>query len=176
MDIRIVEPNKDNLKLIYYWKFLEEKQESKKWNGPYIEEAKLEEKEYINKILSKDKLEQNVFQDMVIEFRQNPIGTLNAHWFDEKAKALEVGIVLYDSNLWEHKIGSFVFKAWINKLFEETSANRIGISTWSGNYRMIKLAQKLNMKEEARIREARVVNGKYFDAIKMGILKKEWDF
>ena len=59
-------------------------------------------------------------------------------------------------------------------LFEKTSANRIGISTWSGNYRMIKLAKKLNMKEEAKIREARIVNGEYYDAIKMGILKKEW--
>jgi hypothetical protein len=35
------------------------------------------------------------------------------HWFDEKAKALEIGIVLYDSNLWGLKIGSLVFKEWI---------------------------------------------------------------
>ncbi|MGX0060701.1 RimJ/RimL family protein N-acetyltransferase, partial [Staphylococcus hominis] len=26
----------------------------------------------------------------------------------------------------------------------------------------------------AKIREARIVNGEYYDAIKMGILKKEW--
>ncbi|MCC3712398.1 GNAT family N-acetyltransferase [Staphylococcus hominis] len=174
MDIKIVEPNKNNLKKIYYWKFLEEKQEAKKWNGPYIEELKLAEEKYINMILKKDKLDEKIFQDMIIEFQEKPIGTLNAHWFDEKAKALEIGIVLYDSNLWGLKIGSLVFKEWINMLFEKTSANRIGISTWSGNYRMIKLAKKLNMKEEAKIREARIVNGEYYDAIKMGILKKEW--
>jgi hypothetical protein len=36
----------------------------------------------------------------------------------------------YKTNLWGLKIGSLVFKEWINMLFEKTSANRIGISTW----------------------------------------------
>lgn len=62
MDIKIVKPNNENLKRIYYWKFLEEKQEAKKWNGPYIEELKLEEKEYINEILNKDKIEKKFFK------------------------------------------------------------------------------------------------------------------
>lgn len=39
---------------------------------------------------------------------------------------------------------------------------------------MIKVASKIGMKEEARIRHARIVDGQYFDAIKMGILRKEW--
>ena len=49
-----------------------------------------------------------------------------------------------------------------------------GMSTWSGNARMIKVAEKIGMKEEARVRQARMVDGKYFDAIKMGILRSEW--
>jgi RimJ/RimL family protein N-acetyltransferase len=48
------------------------------------------------------------------------------------------------------------------------------MSTWSGNARMVKVAEKLGMKEEARIRDARIVNHEYFDAIKMGILRTEW--
>jgi len=39
---------------------------------------------------------------------------------------------------------------------------------------MIKLAQNVGMLEEAKIRQARCVNGQYFDAIKMGMLKYEW--
>jgi RimJ/RimL family protein N-acetyltransferase len=49
------------------------------------------------------------------------------------------------------------------------------MSTWSGNVRMMKVAEKIGMKEEARIRQARIVNGEYFDAIKMGILRQEWE-
>ncbi len=48
------------------------------------------------------------------------------------------------------------------------------MSTWSGNERMIKVAERLGMKEEARIRKARMVENQYYDAIKMGILREEW--
>ena len=41
------------------------------------------------------------------------------------------------------------------------------MSTWSGNHRMIKVAEKIGMIEEARIRDARIVDGCFYDAIKM---------
>jgi RimJ/RimL family protein N-acetyltransferase len=40
---------------------------------------------------------------------------------------------------------------------------------------MMKTAAKIGMSEEARIREARIVNGEYFDSIKMRILRREWE-
>ena len=62
----------------------------------------------------------------------------------------------------------------INYLFRETDANRIGISTWSGNIRMMKVARKAGMIEEARIRKGRIVRGEFYDAIQMGVLREEW--
>lgn len=49
------------------------------------------------------------------------------------------------------------------------------MSTLSGNVRMMKVAEKIGMQEEARIRNARTIDGEYFDAIKMGILREEWE-
>lgn len=43
-----------------------------------------------------------------------------------------------------------------------------------GAYWIDRNAERLGMKEEARIRKARVVDGQYFDAIKMGVLREEW--
>lgn len=40
---------------------------------------------------------------------------------------------------------------------------------------MIHTAKKFGMAEEARIRQARIVNNEYYDAVKMGILKSEWE-
>ncbi|WP_412762899.1 hypothetical protein [Priestia aryabhattai] len=40
---------------------------------------------------------------------------------------------------------------------------------------MIKLIGEKVLLREARIREARIVNGNYFDSIKMGILRREWE-
>lgn len=40
---------------------------------------------------------------------------------------------------------------------------------------MMRVGEKLNMQIEARIRKARYYNGEYYDSIKMGILREEWE-
>jgi putative hydrolase of HD superfamily len=52
---------------------------------------------------------------------------------------------------------------------------RIGLTTWSGNIGMMKLAEKLWFKKEAVYRKARIYNGKYYDSVSYGILKQEWE-
>lgn len=71
---------------------------SKKWNGSYIKEELLAEEEYINKIF-KRKNKSKINQDMIIEYENQIMGTVNAHWFDELSKSLENGIVIYYFNL-----------------------------------------------------------------------------
>jgi len=50
----------------------------------------------------------------------------------------------------------------------------IGLTTWSGNPRMIKLAEKLNLVCEARIPKVRYYKGIYYDSIKYGILRENF--
>ncbi|MEB7040072.1 GNAT family N-acetyltransferase [Staphylococcus gallinarum] len=102
------------------------------------------------------------------------IGVVTANWKDMKSRWLECGIVIYKSTEWEKGIGSQIFSEWVNYLFIKTDANRIGITTWFGNIRMMKVASKIGMIEEARIRKGRLVRGEYYDAIQMGILREEW--
>jgi RimJ/RimL family protein N-acetyltransferase len=52
---------------------------------------------------------------------------------------------------------------------------RIGLTTWSGNQRMIRCAEKLGMKLEGRLRKCRFYNGEYYDSIRMGVLREEWE-
>lgn len=164
--------NKD-IDELYFWKFEEEKQEAKKWNGPYITEEKITKEEY------RKKWEQEIFSgipsSVVIKSNEKVIGDVGAYWVDKNTNWLETGIVIYDSDFWNGGYGSESYKLWIDYLFTATNLHRLGMSTWSGNVRMMKVAKKLGMTEEARIRDARIVNGEYFDAIKMGILRKEWE-
>lgn len=46
---------------------------------------------------------------------------------------------------------------------------------WSGNERMIRVGEKLGMQIEARIRKVRYHEGFYYDSIRMGILREEWE-
>ena len=64
---------------------------------------------------------------------------------------------------------------WIDHLFNEMPLVRVGYTTWSGNARMIKVGEKLGMTMEARLRKVRYWNGTYYDSIRMGILREEWE-
>ncbi|PHK49022.1 GNAT family N-acetyltransferase [Staphylococcus edaphicus] len=152
---------------IYYWKYEEKQQEAKKWNGPYIHEPILDKATFFDQAKQTRYIYSNVESTLAIMVEGQFVGTVGTYW-------LEIGIVIYDSAYWESGIGTEVFKLWIDYLFENHFVHRLGISTWSGNERMIKLAAKAGMKEEARIRQARIVEGQFYDAIKMGILKNEW--
>ncbi len=112
---------------------------------------------------------------LAVIINEKALGTVSCYWVDKHTNWLETGIVIYDSDYWSGGYGTEAYSMWIDFLFESTPLNRLGMSTWSGNIRMMKTAAKIGMKEEARIREARIVNGEYFDSIKMGILRREWE-
>ncbi|WP_436855630.1 GNAT family N-acetyltransferase [Staphylococcus caeli] len=162
------------IKKIYYWKYEEPMQAAKKWNGPYIKEPEMDKPTFLKEMKQNRFIYPNVEGTLAIIIDEQFIGTVASYWVDKQTNWLEIGIVIYDSDYWESGIGSEVFQCWIDYLFDNNFIHRLGISTWSGNVRMIKLASKVGMQEEARIRQARQVNGRYFDAIKMGILKSEW--
>ncbi|WP_077622975.1 GNAT family N-acetyltransferase [Sediminibacillus massiliensis] len=164
----------NDIEELYYWKFEDKEQAAKKWNGPYIAEPSMDREEY-RKIWEDDELFPGVPDTLVIKSEDALIGTVGSYWVDQNKIWLETGIVIYDKTFWNGGYGSEAYRLWINFLFQNTTIHRLGMSTWSGNNRMMKVAGKIGMKEEARIREARVVEGRYFDAIKMGILRREWE-
>ncbi|SDJ12810.1 GNAT family N-acetyltransferase [Salimicrobium halophilum] len=139
-----------------------------------IHETKVTKAEY-HREWSDEGILPEVPSALIIEADQQLIGYVGAYWIDKNTNWLETGIVIYDSDYWNGGYGSEAYKLWIDYLFEATTLHRVGMSTWSGNDRMIKVAQKLGMKEEARIRRAREVDNRYYDAVKMGILREEWD-
>lgn len=169
------EATEEDINELYYWKYEEKKQEAKKWNAPYITEEKLTKKEYMNLLDKEHELFPGVPRLLAVIIDKKAVGTVSCYWLDKQTNWLETGIVIYDSNYWSGGYGTEAYRMWIDFLFESTHLHRLGMSTWSGNIRMIKTAAKIGMKEEARIREARIVNSERFDSIKMGMLRREWE-
>lgn len=174
-DIELKEATKEDINELYYWNYEEKKQEAKKWNGPYILEEKKTKEAYHKDWEQEDQIFPNVPSTLIIKADGKVIGYVGAYWVDKNTNWLETGIVIYNKEFWNGGYGSEAYELWINFLFSSTDLHRVGMSTWSGNIRMMKVAEKIGMIEEARIRRAREVDGKYFDAIKMGILRDEWE-
>ena len=103
------------------------------------------------------------------------IGTVSAYWEQQASWSINLGICLFDPNTWGQGIGYIALGLWTQYLFDELPPIvRLGLRTWSGNVGMVRLAQKLGFQEEMRLRQARMVNGEYFDGLGYGILRTEW--
>lgn len=159
-----------------YWKLPEHSYHF--LNGPYFKkDSKKEVEKKIQILKNKFLKEENVLNNVgIISNDKNElIGEVSWYWKSKETNWLEIGIVIFNEKFWGKGIGYFALKLWIDKIFnEKKEIIRLGISTWSGNIGMIKLAEKLGMQKEAEYRKARIVNGEYFDSISYGILREEW--
>ncbi|MGI9281726.1 MAG: GNAT family N-acetyltransferase [Endozoicomonas sp.] len=131
---------------------------------------------------SRDSFEQGLFQDLiegknkkVIEYQSQLVGTVSCYWVDENTRWLEAGIALYDTQQWGKGIGKTALVAWISHLFDTYDIARVGMTTWSGNPGMIACGENIGFKVEGRLRRVRYFKGTYYDSIKLGVLREEWD-
>ena len=63
---------------------------------------------------------------------------------------------------------------WTAATFQDTPAHVLTLTTWSGNLRMIRAAERVGYRECARIREARLWQGVRYDSVKLDLLRREW--
>lgn len=144
-----------------------------KWNGPYFEDyVAYTYDEFKEKLTFYKNTENNqgIFVDDVL------VGDVCRYWEYEKTRWLEIGIVIYDENYWNKGVGTTALKWWITDTFSHfPDIEHIGLTTWSGNHRMMKASEKLGLKQEACIRKVRYWQGVYYDSVKYGVLREEWE-
>ena len=112
---------------------------------------------------------------MIVDPNNSLLGEVSYTWKSIETNWMEIGIVIFDESYWGRGLGSQALRLWITELFKEhTDIVRIGLSTWSGNAGMIKLAANLGMRQEACYQNARIVNGQHYDSVSYGLLREEW--
>lgn len=163
--------------VLWYWHYECANPEWVRWYTPYkpIEKSTWDEFETEQKWEIAESLKYRIPQKLAIEADDKFIGFVRRYWIDKNTNWLNIGICIYDPNYWDGGYGTESFRLWMRFLFNETDIVRLGISTWSGNERMLRLAEKLGMVHEGRIRKALLVNGQYYDSVNMGILREEWN-
>ncbi|MFE8703536.1 GNAT family N-acetyltransferase [Cytobacillus sp. FJAT-54145] len=161
----------DDLPRLWELTYKEESPEWKKWDAPYFEHKALSYEEYLSK--SDQFINQDDFWAILINDKL--IGTVSYYWEHKPSNWLEMGIGIYDPQYWSGGYGTRALSLWITHLFQTLPLVRVGFTTWSGNFRMVKVGEKLGMTMEARLRKCRFYNGEYYDSIRMGLLREEWE-
>ena len=111
---------------------------------------------------------------LLIEHEGEVVGSVSCYWECESTRWLEAGVAIYDSSKWGQRIGRRALVPWVTHLFETLTIERVGLTTWSGNPRMMACALGLGFTQEARLRKVRFHEGVYYDSVKYGVLREEW--
>lgn len=150
-----------------------ENPEWSKYNAPYFNEFKFID---LETFLLKNHHEYYLSERVLgIFFNNKPVGIITYYWENFATRWLEIGIIIYDNCIWSKGIGFTALSKWIKICFDKfPEIQHIGLTTWSGNQRMMKLAEKIGLICEARIRKVIYYNEVYYDSIKYGILRDEF--
>ncbi len=142
------------------------------WDGP-PPAAELKRLPALLGVLARERVQPP--RRMVIETRAaSPIGSVSRYWVDEHAQWLDAGIAIYESRHWNKGYGSEALALWVDHLFEAMPLRRVGLRTWDGNRRMIRVARGLSFRQEAAFRDAAVVGRRVYDRLVFGLLRREW--
>ncbi|GAB6092691.1 GNAT family N-acetyltransferase [Furfurilactobacillus curtus] len=158
-----------------FWQlaFADPTSEWTKWNGPYFHDQLPSQAEFVEQIASESYINQPFRQ--VIWVGQQMVGLVSAYYEDDPLKRwLDIGIVIYDQSIWHQGVGAQALHLWVNQLWQLTDLPHLGLTTWSGNKRMIALAEKVGFTREATIRKVRYWQDQYWDSVKYGLLREEW--
>lgn len=157
--------------LEHLWHLIYGDLEWKKFDGPYypIKHATLEEFRdgYFKRLKEGER-------SRLIELDGQVVGIVSYYWEDENTRWLEAGIAIYSSAKWGKGIGRKALIPWVTYLFNTLEIERVGLTTWSGNPRMIACGKAIGFQVEGVLRKVRYHKGEYYDSVKLGVLREEW--
>lgn len=162
----------EDLPVLWRWLHGEDHPEWQRWDGPYFPRsgAKKTLSEFVETARPPGPHRRIIALDgecigMVSRSQEEPAG---GGWW-------ELGIVIYDPRHWGGGFGRQALRLWTSLTFAETDAHVLTLTTWSGNERMVRSAQRVGYRECARIPEARLWQGQRWDSVKLCALRREWE-
>ncbi len=103
------------------------------------------------------------------------IGWVNSYWVGRAGNWRDCGILIADESIWDRGLGREAFTLWTDYLMRVHELPRIGMGTWARNRRMIWVAARVGMHEEAHFASAREVEGRRYCAVRWGMTRAEWE-
>lgn len=166
-EIKLKKFEVQDLKKIKEW--YTEKTEWKLWDAPWEKAEYDEEKQ---KTYRKQRTENSPCFEYEIIYNQKHVGWISAYYMTddfkynelEKTNNIAIGIDIPDETIRGKGVGTEAIKEYL-KYFKKLGYSKIYTQTWSGNFRMIHVAEKIGFKEVNRFKDIRSVNGKKYDAL-----------
>lgn len=102
------------------------------------------------------------------------IGACSLESISKVHKRAGFGIIIGNKKYWNQGLGSEAARLIIDYGFKKLKLHRIDLDVYAYNPRAIKVYKRLGFKLEGKKREHAFWQGKFYDALQMGMLNREW--
>ncbi len=120
----------------------------------------------------------NAFQDsrLAIETKDGVhIGNCGLHRAVPEDRSAELGIMIGDKDYWSKGYGTDTVRTLCRFGFQQMNLHRIALGVLEFNDRGIACYKKCGFVEEGRFRQNFYIDGRYWDTIRMSVLREEFE-
>lgn len=103
------------------------------------------------------------------------IGNIGLHAVRPEDRTCELGIMIGDKSYWSNGYGTDAIVTLLRFAFHQMNLHRVALGVFPYNQRGIACYRKCGFVEEGRHRDDVYRDGRYWDVIRMGILRNEFD-
>ena len=103
------------------------------------------------------------------------IGNLDLNQTRPEDRKAGLGIMIGDKAYWSNGYGTDAIVTLLRFAFHEMNLNRVWLHVFEFNERAFACYEKCGFREEGRLREHVFSEGRYWDVLVMGVLRKEFE-
>lgn len=102
------------------------------------------------------------------------IGNVGLHNVEAENRRAGLGIMIGHKDYWGRGYGTDAIRALLGWAFGYLNLHRVYLTVYDYNQRAIRSYEKCGFQHEGTMRQARYIDGHYYDELMMGILKDEF--
>ncbi|HEY5638739.1 MAG TPA: GNAT family protein [Dehalococcoidia bacterium] len=103
------------------------------------------------------------------------IGHCGLHNGSAESRHAELGIMLGEKDYWGRGFGTDTMLTLLRFAFEQMNLHKVSLGVFEFNERGLAMYTKLGFVEEGRFREDLFQDGRYWDLVRMSILRREYE-
>lgn len=103
------------------------------------------------------------------------IGIVGLYQINSQVRSAEFRILIGDKNFWGKGIGTECTNILVDYAFRNLNLNKVWLGVNEENLGAVKSYEKAGFVKEGKLRQEVYRNNKYYDAIRMSILRSEWE-
>jgi RimJ/RimL family protein N-acetyltransferase len=111
---------------------------------------------------------------IVLKTNDRVIGNTALHAIHPRNQQAGFGIMIGDKQEWNKGHGTEATRLILRYAFDTLNLHRIWLHVYEDNQRAIRSYEKVGFRLEGKLREHVYRDGRFWDVLTMGILRKEW--